>query len=505
MHRLNSVQPRHLYLAVAACAVAVYLGALLNGYALDDVPIIATNPLVHRWSALWRAFGEPYWPPAAGAAMYRPLAIASYALDWQVGGAALLHAVNLLWHVGVSLSVAALTRRWSGSLGAALLAGLLFAVHPVHVEAVANVIGRAELMAALFVILAVLAALEHDRLRWSLMAWTLGLLSKETAIVAPALIVAGWIIGVGQRPSRRRMLAYGAGWLALGSAYLAVRWSILHSFTHQVLVAPVFVEASPLSVRLTAISAFTDFARLLVFPLKLRVDYSPGERTLVTTPLDLSFVLGSLCLLAWVALTVWTWRRGRRVEAFGLCWIAIALMPVANLLFPAGVLVAERTLYLPSVGLALALAAWLKDLPGRSLGVVAVVVALLGGIRTALRVPVWSSQRAVAWSVLKDSPRSYVVPLLNAGTYLAQDQPERALESIRILSAITDHAPKALAWGADVAFQLGRPRLADSLLARLDQACERCAFYYEFEARAALSRRDSAVADSFLVRAAARR
>lgn len=483
----------------------MYLGALLNGYALDDVPIIATNSLVHRWPALWRAFGAPYWPPSDGATMYRPLAIASYALDWHLGGVALLHAVNLLWHAGVSVGVAALARRWTRSSGAALLAGTLFAVHPVHVEAVANVIGRTELMAALFVILSVLIALEHDHLWWSLVAWTLGLLSKETAIVAPVLVVAGWIAGVGGagRPPRRRVLAYGAGWLALGTAYLVLRWSVLHSFTHQLWVAPVFVGASPAAVRLTAVSAFTDFARLLVFPWKLRADYSPGERTLMTTPLDPHVLLGLACLVVWATLVILAWRRGRRVEAFGLCWIAIALLPVANLLFPAGVLVAERTLYLPSAGLALAVGAWLKDAPPRRLGIVTGLAILAGGVRTALRVPVWRDTESLSRSVLRDSPRSYISPLLMAGAYLAQHDSERALESIRTSAAITDHAPKALVWGADVAFQLGRPRLADSLLTRLDLACQRCPFYYEFEARRALSRGDSAVADSFLVRAAA--
>lgn len=503
---MNTARPRQLYLAVAACAAAVYLGALLNGYALDDVPIIATNSLVHRWSALWRAFGAPYWPPSDGATMYRPLALATYAFDWHVGGAALLHAANLLWHAVVSVAVAALARRWTGSPGAALMAGMLFAVHPVHVEAVANVIGRTELMAALFVILSVLAALEHDRLWWSLMAWMLGLLSKETAIVAPALIVAGWIVGVGggRRPLPRRMLAYGAGWLAVGSVYLAVRWAILHSFTHQLWVAPVFVGASPPAVRLTAVSAFADFARLLVIPWKLRADYSPGERTLVTTPLDARFALGLGCFLVWAVLIILAWRRGRRVEAFALSWIGLALLPVANLVFPAGVLVAERTLYLPSVGLALGVAAWLRDMPARRLGVVAVIVLLVGGARTALRVPVWRDTETISRSIMRDSPRSYIKPLLMAGAYLARQQPDSALESIRTSVRITDHAPKALVWGADVAFQLGRVPLADSLLARLDRACSRCPFYYEFEARKALSRGDTAVADSFFVRAAAR-
>jgi protein O-mannosyl-transferase len=504
---LKTARPGYLYLAVTGCAIAVYLHALLNGYALDDVPIVAANPLVHGWSGLWRAFGEPYWPPSTGSTLYRPLVLASYALDWRIGGggAAWFHLVNLAWHAGVSVAVAGLAHRWTGSVRAALLAGTLFAVHPVHVEAVANVVGRAELMAALFAMVSVLLALEYDRPWWSLAAWVPGLLSKETAVVVPALVAAGWIIGVGRRPPARRMAAYGAGWMVLGSAYLIARWSVLHSAPHQVLVAPVFVGASPLAVRLTAVSSFTDFVRLLVFPLKLSADYSPGERTLVTSLLDVRLTLGVLCFLAWLTLTIWAWRSGRRLEAFGLCWIAVALLPVANLVLPVGVLVAERTLYLPSVGFALAVAARLKDVPARRLGAIAVPVLLAGGMRTALRVPVWRDTGTVSRSVLRDSPRSYINPLLMAGTYLARRQADSALESIRASVRISDQFPKALLWGADIAFQLRDPRLADSLLARLDRTCSPCPFYYEFEARAALSRGDSAVADSFVVRAAALR
>lgn len=498
---VNPLHSRRVYLAVATSAIAVYLGALLNGFALDDVPIIQTNPLTHHWSALWRAFAEPYWPPSAGAALYRPLAIASYAVDWQAGRVAWLHAVNLLWHAGVSVAVAALVRRWTGSIAGAVAAGVLFAVHPVHVEAVANLVGRAELMAALFVILAVLAALEYNQLWWSLVAFTAGLLSKETAVTTPLLIGAGWLAGVGTRLTKRRMLAYGASWVGVGAAYCIVRWLVLRDAEPQVLEAPVFVGASFTAVRLTAVAAFADFARLLLFPVTLRVDYSPAERTLVTTPLDLRFGVGALCFLAWGALLVWVWRRGRRTEAFGLCWVAIALLPVANLIVPIGVLVAERTLYLPSVGLAIAVGAWLRHAPARPLVLVTGAVLLAGGARTVLRVPVWSSTQSVIRSVSRDSPRSYVGPMWMAVRYLDDHQPERALETIRVAARITDHAPKVLLLGADAALQLGQTPLADSLLARHEAICHRCPFYYENEARAALARGDTAVAATLLDRA----
>ncbi len=490
---------KRLYTAVGLCAAVVYLGALWNGFAVDDVSIIAMNPLVHSWSALWRAFGESYWPPALGATLYRPLPIVTYALDWQIGHVAWMHAANLLWHAGVSVAVAALVRRWTASERGALLAGILFAVHPVHVEAVANIVGRAELMAALFTLLAVYAALGPDRLGWSLVALALGLLSKETAATVPALIAWGWIVGIGRPPARRRW-AYAAGWVAVGAVYLAVRWTILHGHTESHLAA-VFVDASPIAVRLTAIAAFADFARLLVFPLTLRVEYSPAERTLVTTPLDGRFVVGLLCLAAWAALLVLSWRRGRRVEAFGLGWIAIALLPVANLFFPAGVLVAERTLYLPSAGFALALGAWGKDLPGRRLALVVAAIVLLGGARTAQRVPIWRNSRTVTLSVLEDSPLSYSGYARMIGIYLAERQPQRALEAFDSSTAIYDRVPAVFLQGADAAFTLGQARLADSLLARMEQLCSGCLYYYRYEAATAMARGDSAVADSFLVRA----
>lgn len=494
--------PWRLYLTVAASAIVVYLGALGNGFALDDVPIIATNPLVHRWSGLLEAFRAPYWPATAGAAMYRPLTVASFALDWQTGQLAWLHVVNVLWHAAVSVTVAALVRRWSGSASGALVAGVLFAVHPVHVEAVANLVGRAELMAALFALLSVYAALEHDQLWWSCAALVLGLLSKETAAIVPGLIAAGWITGVARRPSRRRVVAYVVSWLCIGVLYGVVRWTILRPYSDQVQLAPVFVGASFAAIRWTAVAAFADFARLLVFPLTLRVDYSPAERTLVTTPLDPRFMVGTLSLALWVGLGVLAWRRGHRTTAAGLCWSLLALLPVANILFPTGVLVAERTLYLPSAGLAIALGAWVKDLPNRKVLPIVALLFLAGGVRTAFRVPVWTSSERVLESVREDSPRSYVAPMWTAGDYLSQHQPEKALQDFRIAAQATTGAPKLLVLGADAAFTLGRQQVADSLLARLDALCRRCPFYYEFEARAALARGDTAVAESFLVRAA---
>jgi hypothetical protein len=490
---------KRLYLVVAACAVVVYLGALWNRWALDDIPIIYYNPLVHSLSGTWRAFIAPYWPRELGGQLYRPLTMASYAVDWKIGPAAWFHAVNLVWHAAASVLVAVLARRWSGDR-AALVSGLLFAVHPVHVEAVANIVGRAELMAALFALLAVYAALAYDSVGWSAATLVGGLLSKENAAVVPGLIVWGWMLGLA-RPSRRRMLGYAASWIAVGVAYVAVRETVLRDTALIHNLAPVFIGASPGAIRLTAVAAFADITRLLVFPLTLRVDYSPAERTLVTSPLDPRLALGLLCLAVWGGLVALAWRRGRRVEAFGLGWIAIALLPVANLVFPVGVLVAERTLYLPSAGLALALGAWLPALAPDRVRVVAAALVVAGGVRTALRVPVWRDATSVILSELEDSPRSYDGPGRMVGVYLSERRLDKAIEAYRASTAIYDRFPWVYVWGADAAFGSGRPALADSMLRRLEQLCHHCAYYYRYEASGALARGDTATADSLLARA----
>jgi len=485
---------------VAICATVVYVGALWNQFALDDNQIVRFNNLVLQFSGVWRAFVSPYWPPVIGGGLYRPLPLASYAIDWQLGGAAWwFHAVNIAWHAGASVAVAWLARQWSGER-AALAAGLLFAVHPVHVEAVANIVGRAELMAALFAILSAYAALAHDRLWWSAVALAAGLLSKENAVVAPALIAWGWMMELAPRPSRRRMAAYLVSWVALGAVYIVVRWNVLgHELVGR--AAPVFFGASPVAVRVTAVAALADVARLLVFPLTLRVDYSPAERTLVTTPLDPRFALGLLCVAAWGALLWLAWRRGRRVEAFGLGWIAIALFPVSNLVVPVGVLLAERALYLPSAGLVLAVGAWLKDLDTRRLALVLSMLVLAGGVLTLLRVPVWRDTRSMITSELEDSPRSFAGPAHMVIMYLTGHQPAKALEAYRRATEIYN---VTLPWlqiqGAEAAWETGQAVLADSLLDRVDKVCK-CDGFYRYEASVARARGYPTAADSFAARA----
>lgn len=500
-----TLAPRRLYLMVGATALVVYVGALWNRFALDDLYIVVLNPLVRSPSGLWHAFGASYWAGNLNTTVYRPLAVASYALDWIVGSAPWFHAVNLLWHAAAAMLVAALAQRWAGAV-AGLIAGLLFAVHPVHVEAVANVVGRNELMAAVFVLLAVYAALERASPLWSGVAFAVGLLCKENAIVLPVLVVWAWMVGLRAIPERRIVIRFAAGWTIVVAAYFTLRYVVFRSYGEGIVaVAPVFIDQTPLVVRFTALAALGDVARLLLFPLHLRIDYSPQERTAVTDPVDPRLWIGVLVLVAWVLLLVLCLKRGRRLEAFGLGWVAIAYAPVANLLLPIGVLLAERTLYLPSVGLALAAGGFLRGLAPRRLAAAAGALVMAGGARTALRVPVWRDNLTATASLLEDAPRSYRTYDLVGWQFLWARRNEQALGAFRHATELFPHDQRVYLAAADAALTLQRFALADSLLARVDAVCPQCPASYANQAGAARLRGDSASADSLLAHERRRR
>src|SRR5207244_6076639 len=112
------------------------------------------------------------------------------------------------------------------------------------------------------------------RLGASAFAWVLGLLTKETAAVVPGLVAAPWLRDIRRRP-RRRIATYLAVWCVIAVIVGLVREVVLRPYSGVPGTAIVFRDQSPLTVRLTAIAALGDVARLLVYPLKLRVDYSP--------------------------------------------------------------------------------------------------------------------------------------------------------------------------------------------------------------------------------------
>ncbi|HKG91326.1 MAG TPA: hypothetical protein VKA84_05520 [Gemmatimonadaceae bacterium] len=403
-------------LIVAAVAILGYLNALANGFALDDRFVVLTNPIVESLSGLWRAWNHPYWPNGPG--QYRPLVIAGFSFDWAISGgsARWFHLVNLLWHAAACVAVWALLAELAVPV-AALGGALVFALHPVHVEAVSNVVGRAECMATFFVVAAVLAH-RRDRAGLAALLFALGLASKENAIVFLGLAAAHDLLlrppyaTDGGRtawldPLVRRWRPY-AGYALVTAVYAAVLVAIFHD-QRLVAVHPVWITAST-SERLASVAGtIPEYVRLLVMPLDLAYDYAPWMVD-VGHGITIRGVVGLGLVAVLGALIVATWRREPRT-AYALLWVVMAISPVANVLFPSGVIVAERTLYLPSVGVALLAAVLLERAAatGRLRVAALATAALLAvfAVRGWTRTPLWKNNRVLFLELHEKHPESY--------------------------------------------------------------------------------------------------
>ena len=466
--------------AVAAfVAVLVYLTALGNRFALDDEMIVERNPAAHSVGAALGAFDQPYWPPQHGAGLYRPLVILSFAADWQLSGGSTLwlHAVNVAWHAAATALLVPILAVYVGPAGA-LAGGVVFAVHPVHVEAVANLVGRAELMAAAFLFAAMLLARAARRrraagrgtlpLEGALAAVVaLALLSKEHAAVAIALLALDDLATrerVGPALPWRTYVATAV----LTAVWFAVRRAVEENVSF-VATAPTFFGLGTMGRLSTMMPVVFVLLRLLVWPFDLSPDYHPRvvERLEDLTPLGAAgaVLLASLAVLAFAL-----WSRNRNVSV-GLFVIGIAWLPTANLLFPTGVVIAERTLYLASAGAALIAAegaVWVARRGGARRAVLAVaVVAAFFGARTASANGTWHGNRDLVLRALIAHPESYRVHE-TAGRVLVKlgDMP-RALAEYGISVELYPLEIPNLVEAARVAADAGNARLAGRYL---DQA-----------------------------------
>ncbi|HUX32584.1 MAG TPA: hypothetical protein VMV51_01825 [Gemmatimonadaceae bacterium] len=409
---------------VAAVALGVYANALSNGFALDDRVIVAQNPNVHHLSSFADAWVSAYWPNLPfQVGLYRPLTIVSFLLEWALwhGHPMGFHLVNIVVHAAVSALVVLLLYRLGASTLAAAVGGLLFAVHPVHVEAVSGIVGYAELMMALLVLTACLAHLARAGpavARWVAVAacFLAALLVKETAVCLPLLlIVADFLDPTRRGPLWRKVLDDAPLYLLLTAVlagYLGLRYAVLGVFAGTT-PAPALVGRSAAARVATAIRIWPDYIRLMIWPRDLVAEYGPNVRVAASwrdPAVYASLLLGGTVLVSAAAF----WRRAPWWTA-AVAWFAASVFVVSNLVVEVGVLLAERTLYLPSAAVALAavpLTALGRRRPRLALAVGGLAVTLAVA-RVWTRTPDWRSTDTLLTQLAAAHPESF-----EAQTYL---------------------------------------------------------------------------------------
>ena len=458
--------PRWGALVCALLAFAIHVNSFKNQFASDDVQLLPEYTALHDIRNLPGLLAKPYWPVAVGQelGLWRPATTLTFGIEWALfqNHGSLYHVVNVLGHAAATALVVLLI----GTLATApigFVSGLIFAVHPVHVEAVATIVGTAEVQAAILFLAACLLHVRAapalapptgegaprygtGRLAAVTLLYLGAFLSKESAITLPGVIflldAARERLGVRDIGlyARRRAPVYGA--LAGAAALaLALRWKVLGSLAHPLgpLGADLLQGGVPRIWTVAAIWAH--YVRLIVFPLALSSDYSPN-----VLPIELGWhalnlvglVLGlSFLAAAWLAFRARTLdedRESARLVGFGVMWWVVTISPISNVFFLAGVLLAERTLYLPSVG-AVAVGGWLVVRLIRRRRVlgwafVAFVVGLLG-FRSWLRTPSWRDSDTVLRVMEEQHPQSGRSQWAFADAYSRQGRVPESLRAYR--------------------------------------------------------------------------
>jgi tetratricopeptide (TPR) repeat protein len=418
--------------AIALLAMLPYLNALGGDFVFDDVGVIRDNPVVQR-DAPWRVFATVYEPGA----LYRPLTMLSYVANARADRGPLgFHAVNVALHVAVALAFYALALQLLAAPRAAWIAAALFAVHPIHTEAVSGIVGRAELLAALFALATLLALARALRCagteaqRWlvlSLAAFAVGLLCKESAFTTIGLVlIVHWRLAPAD--DLRRRLAVLTPYVLVGLAYLGLRLLVVGALG---LPTPPGALDNPLAhvdtatrIR-TATLVLWDYLAMLVAPVRLSADYSFNQVPLALTWYEPRFWIAALLLVGLAAVALALWRRRPEITVAAALF-AIPLALTANLLFPIGTIKAERLLYLPSAGACLVagwLLAWLSRSRPRTAGAVVAALLALFAARTWVRNADWHDEQTLYTAAVRIAPESakahhnLAVALQRAGDY----------------------------------------------------------------------------------------
>ncbi len=354
-------------------ALLCFAPTLGHGFNYDDIPLVEQNPRIRALSEFRDIWLSDWWRAPQGASqpladptrdlLYRPLTLFSFALNYAVHGLRPFgyHLVNVLLHAATCWLVWRLTRRLLGGEIVAAIAAAWFAVHPIHAEAVASVVGRAELLATCLALLGLEALLAPrgapGRTRLALAAACLlaAMLGKESAVSAPLI---GWVLlrwQTRQLPRTTRAEMERAAWLlAPLVAYFVLRTvalegTLIRQSPYSLVFNPL-VDAVGGAHLAGVLMIFGHYLRLLVLPAALSSDYGLGviDPHHVSDPMLPLGAAGAIGLI--VALSGWGRRSsGWRLAALLATCFALSYALISNVVLTIGVAAAERLFYWPSV------------------------------------------------------------------------------------------------------------------------------------------------------------
>jgi tetratricopeptide (TPR) repeat protein len=425
---LSRIPPGWLTGLPPLLAIILYLPTLSYDFVWDDVLMIVQNQYFKHARYIPLYFTSDFARLTSGgieAVYYRPFLALSFLMDFSVWGNSPggYHLTNVLLYATVVWLVAAVGRRLYGGTWMPAAAAAVFALHPIHVEAVAFISARNHVLPAMGMLLALAGyhRFRHGpgRMRWmaltgSALAFAFGLLSTETALSLPLVLVWYELTLGGRRANaeHRSRWSWGLPFLPhviLGLGFLWLRWGAVESLGSAGLGPDILWRRLPGTLEILA-----RYTVLAAWPFGMQPAYIPLRPESLLQP----WPLAGLLILAASAVAIAAWWRRQPEAAFALGWFLIAMAPVADLvpLAPRALNMADRYLFIPSLGVC-----WLVALAGRSLwertvgqsGKAAIAFGVAtGGIllswtgSTLAYAPVWRDNITLFSRMVRDLPHA---------------------------------------------------------------------------------------------------
>ena len=434
-------------LSVLVFGTFLHIGNLQNDFVFDDTQIIKNNPLVQEPLNVAKIFASNYWHLASDKdPLYRPVTILSYALQnafTPINPASVL-LLNVLIHAAIAVLISCILLRLQLGLRAAAIAGLVFVSMPIHIEVVANGVGRAELLATLFSLCAIDRYLSMVRglglessknpkprlgLTLAMIFYLLGVLSKESAITTPALLflidqtfcVSGCLKARLQDLTHYVFLLIGAG------VYLLIRETVVGLDTpipHELLRAASSEQRLALGIQ-----TLLRYLYQCLIPSGLLADYH--DYRIISLPL-ISSQESLLALLTFVAVAIATLLslRSSPTVFIGLTWFFVALLPTSNLLVAIGVIQADRLAFFSSVGIAILISGLLSAMIRKNRLAGLLVLASILFVNSVASINYgsrWRSRQTLWQHVLSHNPGSPDAWRNIGDTYVEQGKYDEAL------------------------------------------------------------------------------
>ena len=456
------INRKEYVLIIFLVSFVVFFKTFGNNFVFDDHSIVDQNYSIRNPANIPHFFISSYWPRSMGGdekGLYRPVVVTSFAIDYFIWKLKPIgyHITNYIFHslnaILVFLLFSTIFKKATSLEDdrycfPAIAASLIFLVHPVHIEAVSGIVGRAEIFSAFFLMASLLLYIKGERIRnyyISLCLFMLALLSKETAIVLPVFIILYDVFY--NQPVKQdkvkgliKRAPYYYGYIIVMVLYIAVRISVLSGISPKGSSKVFYLKSLSTKVYTMAV-VFSEYLKLMFYPIGL----SPEKRDfpMFNDLLNIKVIIGLFLIGLVVYLVVFLIKKNRDI-AYSLLWFLVALFPVSNII-PIGILIADRLLYLPSVGFSFLMAMPFFIVGKKSKSVlVLVLLAVLFSAITIKRSFDWKDDITLWEHTVKRFPDNYVARNSLGALYYLSGNYDRSIDEYK--EALTSKPDYTEAW-----------------------------------------------------------